>query len=726
MARTVVLRLTGLHCASCAARVEEALRRRPGVRKVTVNFALSRAWVSFDPAEEEVPRLIQAVEEAGYGAEPVEEGEEDREGEERRREIITARRRFIFAAVLSLPLAAGMFHHLFGLEIPGLFMNPWFQLALAAPVQFIAGAPFYSGAYRSLRGDGANMDVLVALGTSAAFFYSAYQTLAGAGPVYFESAAVVITLVILGRFLEAVARGKAGESMKALLRLGAKTARVVRDGEEIELPVDSVVVGDELIVRPGEKIPVDGEVIEGFSAVDESMLTGESMPVEKKAGDRVTGATINGHGFLKIRATGVGRETTLARIVRMVEEAQAAKAPIQRLADRVAGRFVPAVVVLAAGTLAVHLLLGHDLARSLSAFTAVLVIACPCALGLATPTAIMVGTGRGAELGVLFKGGEHLERAQAVDTVVFDKTGTLTKGRPEVTDIRPISTLDGETLLRLAAGVERGSEHPLGAAIVRAAEGRGLSLPEPSSFRAIPGRGASAIVEGREVMVGNRRLFAEEGPPTSGVEEAMAELEKAGKTVVLVAVEGEIAGILGIADTLKETARRVVEELRGLGVEVVMLTGDNRRTAAAIAAQAGIIWVLAEVLPEEKYAQIERLKSLGRVVAMVGDGVNDAPALAAADIGMAIGTGTDVAAEAAGIVLVKGDPRTVPIALALARRTMRIIKQNLFWAFIYNVLAIPLAALGLLTPVIAGGAMALSSVSVVGNSLRLRRFKAAA
>ena len=679
--------------------------------------------MEFDPARTRTGNLIAAVEAAGYGARPAGQVAPDREREERRREIRHQTWRFLLAAVLSFPLLLGMVSHLLKLEVLMLFMHSWLQFALATPVQFISGAAFYRGAYRSLKGGSANMDVLVALGTSAAYVYSLVNTVTGRGQLYYETSAILITLVILGKLLEALAKGRASEAMKKLLNLAAKTARVVRDGRELEIAVDDVLAGDEVLVRPGEKIPVDGEVLEGLSAVDESMLTGESIPADKRPGDTVTGATINGHGLLRFRATKVGRDTTLARIVKMVEEAQGSKAPIQRLADRVAGVFVPAVVGIAVVTFLLWLLLRGNFTHALTAFTAVLVIACPCALGLATPTAIMVGTGRGAELGVLIKGGEHLERAQAIQVVVFDKTGTLTKGRPEVTDLLPAGSLSADDLLRLAAGAEKGSEHPLGAAIVRRAEEKGISLPAPASFRAIPGRGIEAAVDGRKILLGNRALLAENGIPTEALEADLAKLEGAGKTAMLLAVEGEPAGVIAVADTLKETSAEAVADLQRLGVEVVMLTGDNRRTAQAIAAQAGIERVLAEVLPEHKYEEIERLKAAGKVVAMVGDGINDAPALAAADVGMAIGTGTDVAMEAADITLIRGDLRTMPTAIRLSRRTFRIIKQNLFWAFAYNTLGLPVDALGLLSPLIAGSAMAFSSVSVVSNSLRLKRFK---
>ncbi|MGE5527826.1 MAG: heavy metal translocating P-type ATPase [Patescibacteria group bacterium] len=717
------LSLTGMSCASCARRIEKALNELPGVAKAAVNLAANRALVEYDPAALETRDLIAAVERAGYGARIHRPEGRELERAEREREIRRLLRRFILAAALSLPLVWAMIAHLLSWEFFMFLMNRWVQLALATPVQFVSGAAFYRGAYKSLRGGGANMDVLIALGTSAAYFYSAYNTIVMPGQVYYESAAVVITLVILGKLLEAVARGRAGEAMRKLMGLAAKGARVIRDGREVEIPVDDVAVGEVLLVRPGEKIPVDGEVLEGYSAVDESMLTGESIPVDKKPGDRVTGATLNGNGLLKVRALKIGRDTVLARIIEMVEAAQGSKAPIQRLADQIAGVFVPAVAIVALVTLAVWLVLTRDAARALAAFTAVLVIACPCALGLATPTAVIVGTGRGAELGILIKGGEVLERIQAVNTVVFDKTGTLTEGKPAVTEIVPFGGMTSDELLRLAAAAERGSEHPLGRAVIAKAEGAGVKTAAPSSFRAVPGRGIEAAVEGRRLLIGNRQFLEENGISLDEALASLAALEESGKTVLLAAADGVLAGLIAVADTLKETSAGAVSSLTAMGVEVAMLTGDNARTAHAIAAQAGIGRVLAEVLPEHKFEEIERLKAAGRVVAMVGDGINDAPALASADVGMAIGTGTDVAMETADVTLMRGDPRTVPAALRLARRTMRVIRQNLFWAFVYNTLGIPVAALGLLSPVIAGAAMALSSVSVVSNSLRLKRFR---
>jgi Cu+-exporting ATPase len=572
------------------------------------------------------------------------------------------------------------------------------------------------------------MDVLVAMGTTAAFLYSVYNgffepdRMRGMNNLYFEASSMIITLILLGKYLEARAKGRTSEAIKKLMGLQAKTARVIRDGEEIDIPVDEVVPGDIVSVRPGEKVPVDGEIIEGASAVDESMLTGESIPVEKTAGDTVIGATINKHGAFKMRAKKVGRETVLAQIVKMVEEAQGSKAPIQKLADKVAGVFVPAVIGVAVLTFVLWMVIRGEVSEAFMSAVAVLVIACPCALGLATPTAIMVGTGKGAEKGILIKGGEYLETAYKVSAVVLDKTGTITKGEPEVTDILPLGTLSGDEVLRLAAAAEKNSEHPLGVAIYEAAKARLGAIPDPERFAAVPGKGVLAEAEGKVILVGTHKLMTESGVDIARAAEALERLESEGKTAMLMAVDKDIAAVIAVADTLKEHSVEAVAELREMGVEVFMITGDNARTAAAIARQVGIGHVLAEVLPEHKAEEVEKLREKGYVTAMVGDGINDAPALATADIGMAVGTGTDVAIEAADITLMRGDLRTVAAAIRLSRRTMRKIKQNLFWAFIYNVIGIPIAAFGLLSPIIAGAAMAFSSVSVVSNSLSLKRF----
>ncbi|MBX6377431.1 MAG: copper-translocating P-type ATPase [Clostridia bacterium] len=727
------LAVTGMTCASCANRIEGKLRRLPGVLSASVNLATGSAMVEFLPGSVAPRDLIAAVRSLGYDAEVVREDEErDVEREARAREIRHWRNHFILAAVLSAPLLAAMVGHALMVEggVLGLLQNGWVQLVLATPVQFVAGWTFYKDSYYNLRNRNANMSVLVALGTSAAYFYSLAAVLAGRRlgiqGLYFEVSAILIALVLLGKLLEALAKGRASEAIRKLMGLQAKTARVVRDGREVDVPVEEVVVGDEVIVRPGERIPVDGVVLEGRSAVDESMLTGESLPVEKNPGDEVIGATVNGTGVLRLRAARVGRDTALARIVRVVEEAQASKAPIQRLADVVSNIFVPAVVGVAALTFVLWFFLAGDVTAALLAAVAVLVIACPCALGLATPTAVMVGTGRGAEKGILFKGGEHLEAAGRLRAIVLDKTGTITVGKPSLTDLVPAADWhDGEdALLRLVGAAERRSEHPLAAAVVAAAVERLGGLPEPESFQAVPGHGVEARVDGRQVLVGNRRLLERHGVDGADLVAVVARLESEGKTAMRVAVDGRAAGVVAVADTVKPESVEAIAALRAMGVEVWMLTGDNRRTAEAIARQVGIDpdRVLAEVLPEDKAAQVRRLQERGLTVGMVGDGINDAPALATADVGFAIGTGTDVAIETAGVTLMRGDLRGVPAAIDLSRATLRKIHQNLFWALVYNVLGIPVAALGLLNPVIAGAAMALSSVSVTTNSTLLKRY----
>jgi len=735
--KQATLQITGMTCAACSARIEKGLSRMEGVISANVNLAMETASVTFTDGLT-VDDLIRKIEKLGYGA-AVKATEEERE-KRKKDEIARQKRIFWTSCALSLPLLwamAGHFAFLAFIPVPGLFLNPWIQLALAAPVQFVIGSRFYVGAFKALRNGSANMDVLVALGTSAAFFYSLYLTLdwafaaGGHGmgdmpELYYETSAILITLILLGKLLEALAKGRTGEAIKALMGLQAKTATVIRDGAEQVVPADNVRVGDIVLVKPGEKVPVDGIVTEGFSAVDESMLTGESIPVEKKAGDRVIGATINKTGSFRFRATQVGRDTVLAQIVRTVEEAQGSKAPIQRVADQISGIFVPIVVVIAAVTFLVWLLAVDpwNVAAALKSAIAVLVIACPCALGLATPTSIMAGSGRAAESGILFKGGEHLETTHQLTAILLDKTGTITKGKPELTDVFAAEGVVGQDgLLALAASAERLSEHPLAEAIVAGARARGIALADPERFEAIPGYGVFAVVGGKEVLVGTRRLMEKHDVDIDGAEAVLAALEEEGKTAMLAAVDRTYAGIVAVADTVKDTSAQAIRDLKAMGLAVMMITGDNRRTAEAIGRQVGVDRVLAEVLPEGKADAVRRLQAEGWKVGMVGDGINDAPALAAADIGMAVGTGTDVAIEAADVTLMRGDLTAIADAIRMSRLTMKNIRQNLFWALAYNSLGIPVAACGLLAPWLAGAAMALSSVSVVTNALRLQRVR---
>jgi Cu+-exporting ATPase len=739
----VTFGVEGMNCASCAGRVEKALRGVEGVVDAEVNLATERAAVTYDPEAAGYREMARAVESAGYRLLKSEVGPEapDRERRRREREMRLLKANLIYSAVTAVIV---LVLSMFGDRIPGireLSLKARFIIlfALATPVQFGPGLIFYRGAWKAARHLAADMNTLIAVGTTAAYLYSVLATfhpsfITGTGlelAVYYDAAVSIIALILLGRFLEARAKGRTSEAIRRLVGLKAKTARVIKEGGEVDVPVEEVRVGDLVLVRPGEKIPLDGVVVEGRSTVDESMLTGESMPVEKGPGDEVTGATINGNGAFTMRVTRVGEDTVLAQIIRLVEEAQGSKAPIQRLADRVASVFVPVVVGISLVTFAVWWAVGPEPAfnHALLNFVAVLVIACPCALGLATPTAIMVGTGKGAEMGILIKGGEVLERAGRIDTVVFDKTGTLTWGKPAVTDIVPLDGVGVEEVLALAAAVERGSEHPLAEAVLLEAESRGIAVPAAVDFRAFPGKGVAATVAGGRVLLGNAALMAESGLQTGILAEREEELSRQGKTVVWVADDGRLKGMLAVADSLKPTAKEAVRELQGLGMEVILLSGDRRATAEAVARKVGADRVLAEVLPAEKTAEIERLQAEGRVVAMVGDGINDAPALARADVGFAVGSGTDVAVETSDVTIISEDLCRVAGAVRLSRQTVRVIKENLFWAFVYNVVGIPVAA-GvlypawgiLLNPIYAAAAMAFSSVSVVSNSLRLRRF----
>jgi Cu+-exporting ATPase len=738
--------VSGMTCASCVARVEEALSSVPGVISASVNLASEKATVEYLEGTA-VADLRRAVEEAGYGLGPEAQALED-VTTAAQREIRVLRNRFIIAIILAAAIMALMWS-------PSFAGKPYLLWALATPVQFWAGLRFYRGAWGALKHKTSDMNTLIAVGTSVAYFYSMIAVLFPGifvtgilePHLYFDTSAAIIALILLGRFLEARARGRTSEAIKKLIGMQPKTALVIREGLEREIPVEEVQVGDLILVRPGGRVPVDGIVRQGYSSIDESMITGESIPVEKKVGDEAIGATINKTGSLEIEATKVGKDTTLAHIVRMVEEAQGSKAPIQRLVDVIASYFVPAVIGIAIVTFVVWYIVGPAPALTFAFlnFVAVLVIACPCALGLATPTAIMVGTGKGAEHGILIKNGEALERAHQISTVLLDKTGTLTRGEPVVTDIISAHSLSQEEVLQLAASAEHTSEHPLGEAVVKAALEKKLKLSPSSDFSAIPGQGIEAMVEGKKLLLGNLTLMKERGFSLNGLEKEAAELLEGGKTVMFLGRDSQVAGIIALADTLKLGAREALQALHKMGIETAMLTGDNRRTAEAIAREAGIDNILAEVLPEHKAGEVKKMQEEGKVVAMVGDGINDAPALAQADIGIAIGTGTDVAMETGDITLISGDLMGVVTAISLSKRTMRTIRQNLFWAFAYNTALIPIAAgllylvfgntgvpsglhfilgeYGFLNPILAAAAMAASSITVVSNSLRLRRFK---
>lgn len=747
----VQLDLGGMHCASCAGLIERKLKKVSGVKNVNVNFAAEKARVLYDNSITNLKELIAAVEKAGYTAKLA--GTSNPEADRRHREevIKSSKQKFLWSLLLSLPMLYFMLLD-FVPFLPGKeFFMPIMgviSLLLTIPVQFIVGAGFYKGFWSSLRMKTFNMDSLIAIGTSTAFFYSLGQLISyfvrtgsliglygeKIPDLYFETAAFLITFVILGKWLEAKTKGRTSDAIRKLMGLQAKTARVIKNGETVDLPIEKVVAGDTIVVRPGEKIPVDGVVSKGQSAVDESMITGESIPVEKNVGDTVIGATMNKHGSFEFTATKIGSESTLAQIIRVVEEAQGSKAPIQALADKISAVFVPVVIGAALLTFLVwYFALGATLTFSLMAFTSVIVIACPCALGLATPTAIMVGTGKGAEHGILIKGGEPLEAACKIKAVIFDKTGTLTKGKPEVTDVISAGTTDEKTIIAFAASLEKLSEHPLAEAIMKHAEEKSVATKEALQFRAIPGHGVEGTVGGVKYFLGNRKMLVDmvglSVEATEKVEQKIHKLEESGKTVMILTSEKEVLGLVAVADTIKETTLAAVRALEALHIEVFMLTGDNRRTAQAIATQAGIKNVLAEVLPEDKANEVKKLQATGIRVAMVGDGINDAPALAQADLGIAMGSGTDVAMETGGIVIIRNDLRDVLTAIQLSRETMGKIKQNMFFALFYNVVGIPIAArvfisVGIvLRPELAGLAMAFSSVSVVSNSLLLKGFR---
>jgi Cu+-exporting ATPase len=738
---SVDIPIQGMHCASCVRAIEKALQQKEGILKASVNLADEKARVEYIPSLIGLGQIKKIIEQTGYRVlELPEEGElEDIEGKLRHEEYRTLKVKFLSGLILGLLVFIGSMPHWFP-WVPS-FLNNFFVLwALATPVQFWIGWQFYRGAWSALRHWNADMNTLIAVGTSAAYFYSVAATLfpsffkaGGITPqVYFDTSAMIIVLILFGRLLEARAKGRTSEAIKKLIGLQPNTARVIKEGSEKDIPIAEVKVRDEILVRPGEKIPVDGVVSEGSSSVDESMITGESIPVRKKAGNQVIGATINKSGSFRFQATKVGRDTALAQIIKMVRDAQGSKAPIQRLADVIAGYFVPIVLSIAVVTFVIWFNFGPKpaLTFSLLNFVAVLIIACPCALGLATPTAVMVGTGKGAENGILIKGGESLEMAHRIDTVVFDKTGTLTKGEPEVTDIVTGFSYSEEEILLYAASAEKASEHPLGEALIKEAEKRKIPLKEPKNFTSIEGKGIEAEIGGKTVLIGSAKLFQERNLDIHHLKDQAERFSQEGKTPVFLALEGKTASLIAVADKLKKDAVHALGELKKQGLEVVMLTGDDRHTAGAIAREAGVDKVLSEVLPEDKVEEIKRLQADGRKVAMVGDGINDAPALAQAHIGMAIGSGTDVAMEASDITLIRNDLLGVAKAIELSRRTIKVIKQNLFWAFFYNTVGIPIAAgvlypfFGiLLSPIIASAAMAFSSVSVVSNSLRLRRAK---
>jgi Cu+-exporting ATPase len=733
----LVLQIGGMSCINCAKSIEKALNNREGVYNATINFATEKLTVEYNPEQISTAGIKKTVQDVGYQViEP--EKTEDAESKERSRNI--RRLKYLLATSIALSVPTVIFTWF--KVLPVLPNNVWLFF-LATPVQFVVGWAFYVGAYKGLRNRSANMDTLIAMGTSTAWLYSTIVTFApGIFPsadVFFDTATMIMSFILVGKLLDAIAKGRTSEAIRKLMGLQAKIARVIRNGEEQEIPVEHVQVGDVVVVRPGEKIPVDGTVVEGYSGVDEKVITGESIPVEKKTGDQVVGATMNKTGVLKFKATKVGADTVLAQIINMVEGALSSKAPVQRLADVASGYFVPAIIITAAlSATAWYFISGADLIFALTIFIAVLIVACPCALGLATPTAIMVGVGKGAENGILIKSGEALETAHKLRAIVFDKTGTLTKGEPEVTDIIPINTptgnptkaLNEEQILQFAAIAEKNSEHPLGEAIVKKASEKGIKVEDPEFFNAIPGHGVEIKHNGTKILLGNRKLMETNNINIDKLEEKMKTLEEDGKTAMLLAVNGKPAGLIAVADTLKEHSTEAVKTLQQMGLEVIMITGDNERTAKAIARQAGVDRVLADVLPGEKATEIKRLQAEGKVVAMVGDGINDAPALAQANIGIAVGSGTDVALETGDIVLIKNDLRDVVVGIQLSRATMRKIRQNLFWAFFYNVALIPLAAGAfypilhvLFDPVYAAAAMASSSVTVVTNASLLKRFR---
>lgn len=738
-----IYKIEGMTCASCAKAVERAVKKLQGITEANVNLATEKLSIKYEPSIIRVLDIRKAVEKAGYKL-VEEESAIDTDKERKENEIKLLWKKFIVSAIFAVPLLYISMGHMLGLPLPGIIdpmMHPaafaLSQLLLVLPV-IISGIRFYKIGFKALIMRSPNMDSLIAIGTSAAFLYGIFATvkiMAGnykyTHDLYFESAAVIITLITLGKYLESVSKGKTSEAIKKLMGLAPKTATIIKDEKEVEIPIEEVEEGDILVVKPGEKMPVDGVVVEGITSVDESMLTGESIPVEKNAGDKIIGASINKNGTIKYKATKVGKDTILSQIIKLVEDAQGSKAPIAKLADTISGYFVPIVITLAVlSGLSWYLIGGESVIFSLTIFISVLVIACPCALGLATPTAIMVGTGKGAEHGILIKSGTALETAHKIQTVVFDKTGTITEGKPRVTDIIAVNGISKDELLQAAASAEKGSEHPLGESIVKDAEDLGLEFKKISSFNAIPGKGIKAVIDKKDMLLGNSKLMDEYDISLENLKVTFDKLAEEGKTPMYIAVGNRISGIIAVADTVKSNSKKAIDKLHKMGIKVVMITGDNKRTAGAIAKQVGIDLILSEVLPEDKADEVKRLQAEGKKVAMVGDGINDAPALAQADIGIAIGQGTDIAMESADIVLMRSDLMDVPVAIQLSKSTIRNIKENLFWAFGYNTIGIPVA-MGilhlfggpLLNPMIAGAAMSLSSVSVVTNALRLKRFR---
>lgn len=727
----ITIGIKGMHCAACANTIEKSLKKTKGILNASVNFTVEKATVEYDPKLVDISGIKKAVEKAGYSAvERKETNKHDHEKMIREKEIRYQKKMFFLALVLSIPIFVISFKDYFlpNLVLPFVSNEIWLFI-LVTPVQFIAGYQFYKGAWAGLKSLSANMDTLIVVGTSAAYFYSVAVTFFISGHVYYDTAALIIMFILLGRLLETIAKGKTSEAIKKLMKLQPKTAKIIRNGKEMEIPIKDVVIGDIVIVKPGGKIAVDGVVIGGHSSVDESMITGESIPVEKKKGDKVISATINKHGSLKFRATKIGKDTMLAQIIKMVEEAQMSKAPIQRLADTVSSYFVPIVILIAIVSFAVWYSIQPEFLFAFTIFISVLIVACPCALGLATPTAIMVGTGKGAEKGILIKGGGALEQAHKMNTIIFDKTGTLTKGEPEVTDIVVYGKNKKDMVLKLAAIAEKDSEHVLADAIVNKAKARKIKVPNADSFKAVPGHGVKARYGRKNILIGNRKMMLDSKVKIKDFEEKINELEKEGKTVMLLAVNKKLIGLIAVADTLKEYSKEAIQILKNMGIEVIMITGDNKRTAEAIARKVGIEKVLAQVLPEDKANEVKKLQRERKRVGFVGDGINDAPAITQADTGIAIGSGTDVAIESGDIVLIKEDLRDVVSAILLSKKTVGKIKQNLFWAFFYNISFIPIAAgilypsFGILfNPILAAVAMAFSSVSVVGNSLLLKRY----